>query len=136
MLTRKKILFCRFQFKGQLTIARPPTPDDSGLEDDMTVVPADTLFELLRRTFHLTQEKFQQFEHQIYRYHQKKDPSRVNTPIAVGGATFIMSLTDKVFVSFPCIQLIFGQSIWIDALSSTFKLGKVLENETMKSVLK
>lgn len=101
----------------------------------MTVVPADTLFELLRRTFHLTQEKFQQFEHQIYRYHQKKDPSRVNTPIAVGGATVIMSLTDKVFVSFPCIQLIFGQSIWIDALSSTL-IGKVLENETMKSVLK
>lgn len=95
MLTRKEILFCRFQFKGQLTIARPPTPDDSGLEDDMTVVPADTLFELLRRTFHLTQEKFQQFEHQIYRYHQKKDPSRVNTPIAVGGATFIISLTEN-----------------------------------------
>lgn len=108
MLTRKEILFCRFQFKGQLTIARPPTPDDSGLEDDMTVVPADTLFELLRRTFHLTQEKFQQFEHQIYRYHQKKDPSRVNTPIAVGGATFIMSLTDKVF----CILSLYPVNFW------------------------
>ena len=68
---------CRFHFKGQLTIARPPTPDDSGLEDDMTVVPADTLFELLRRTFHLSQEKFHTYEHQIYRYHQRKDPSRV-----------------------------------------------------------
>lgn len=135
MLTRKEILFCRFQFKGQLTIARPPTPDDSGLEDDMTVVPADTLFELLRRTFHLTQEKFQQFEHQIYRYHQKKDPSRVCTHIAVGVQPLLCHSLTRFFVSFPCIQLIFGQSIWIDALSSTL-IGKVLENETMKSVLK
>lgn len=70
-------IHCRFQFKGQLTITRPPTPDDSGLEEDMSIVPADTLFELLRRTFHLSQENFTKYEHQIYRFHQRKEPSRV-----------------------------------------------------------
>ncbi|XP_062622381.1 uncharacterized protein LOC134283874 [Saccostrea cucullata] len=74
----------KFQFAGQLTIVRPPTPDDSGLEEDMSVVPADTLFELLRRTFHLSQDKFHQYEHQIYRQHQKKEPSKILAEELVG----------------------------------------------------
>ena len=57
----------------------PHSHTDSGVEEqeDTAMVPAETLCELLRRTFKLSPEKFNQYEDLIAGQIQKKSPQKV-----------------------------------------------------------
>ncbi|XP_053406597.1 uncharacterized protein LOC128559318 [Mercenaria mercenaria] len=67
---------------GMLQYDRTMTPlslHDSGVEEqeDTAMVPAETLCELLRRAFRLTQEKFNQYEEIIAAQLERKSPQKV-----------------------------------------------------------
>jgi cytoplasmic iron level regulating protein YaaA (DUF328/UPF0246 family) len=68
---------------GVLQYDRNMTPlslNDSGVEEqeDTAMVPAETLCELLRRAFRLTQEKFNQYEEIIASQLERKSPQKVS----------------------------------------------------------
>ncbi|KAL5022800.1 hypothetical protein ScPMuIL_001955 [Solemya velum] len=72
----------RFVYRGILSISRPQTPyslHDSGVEeqDDTSIVPAETLAELLRRSHRLTTDKFKQYEQAIFSTYGKKTHQKI-----------------------------------------------------------
>lgn len=66
--------------------ARSPTPHDSGVDeqDDTSVVPAETLRELLMRAFCLVPEKFHQYEQKIATYYGNKQAEKILAEELVG----------------------------------------------------
>lgn len=73
----QSVVYPRFQFSGARR--RSPTPHDSGVDDqdDTSIVPAETLRELLMRTFRLVPEKFHQYEQRIAQYYGNKQAEKV-----------------------------------------------------------
>ena len=68
-----------------MILARAITPHsagDSGMEEqDDAMVPAETLCELLRRAFRLTNEKFNQYEDIVASQLEKKSPQKVSAQL-------------------------------------------------------
>ncbi|XP_060066524.1 uncharacterized protein LOC132546822 [Ylistrum balloti] len=73
----------KFTYHGRI---RSPTPHDSGVDeqDDTSVVPAETLRELLMRSFRLVPEKFHQYEQKIAQYYGNKQAEKILAEELVG----------------------------------------------------
>ncbi|XP_064600871.1 uncharacterized protein LOC135467040 [Liolophura sinensis] len=74
----------RFNYSGILSISRPMTPHsipDSGLEefeeDTTSLIPSETLCELLKRAFRLSDEKFTHYERSISESYGKLTQQKV-----------------------------------------------------------
>ena len=68
-------VFSRFQFRDFKTHRlNSQSHLDSSTEDETSVVPAETLFELLRRIFRLCQKTFCRYEIYMRNLHSKRDP--------------------------------------------------------------
>ncbi|KAK3587513.1 hypothetical protein CHS0354_003655 [Potamilus streckersoni] len=78
----------RYAYSDLLSLVRPLTPrslHDSGVEDpeDTSVVPAETLFELLQRAFRLTPERFVQYKKSITAQYQGKSVEMILAEVLV-----------------------------------------------------
>ncbi|OWF55100.1 uncharacterized protein LOC110465006 [Mizuhopecten yessoensis] len=73
----------KFTYSGRV---RSPTPHDSGVDeqDDTSIVPAETLRELLMRAFRLVPEKFHQYEQRIAQNYGNKQAEKILAEELVG----------------------------------------------------
>ena len=70
---------------GLLLTMKSPTPgvltdsgvEDAGMADDVALVPAETLCELLRRAYRLARDRFAQYEEIVATQMEKKSPQKV-----------------------------------------------------------